>query len=418
LHRHKIASRSYPERKRQAFPFSTKLQRRKTSAMLNNLPSIKTALSAIQLPAGNRTVQLVCASFSFVLFYFLILHFRILRPDLMAHIQISEDMMRFGEIPGHPLFFILLQALSFFSGKTEVQLFAAWLIFSSATWLKMHYSVKITEYFTQKPISWMFLMVLLMLQLAVPIPKNGFFIISQLSFNYFHNGTLTLALPLALMMFLEVLRFDEDGKPTRLYRLFFLGFVSVLIKPSFLFCLIPCFPLFTLHRHGMGMRLLKALQISTLLSFLLILQSLYFQHFPPSYLKEFHLVFKPFYLFGSIGNHFRMILHGFGIGIVLFALQGTSLWKDPRITFLLGMVLLGYFLSFFFYDVSGGIPFPDMTWQTVMVNYLAVLVLSTMVLHRNLFSWQGMLVLLMIFAHFLAGLRYLYDASFIRSFFI
>jgi hypothetical protein len=311
---------------------------------------------------------------SFGFYFFLLIVFRILQPDLDEHIVISENMFKDWHVPAHPLFYFLVQLLSFFTRNLNLEIWAAFVVFSMAQVLKLRFSqLLIEEAFGYKLDLFSFL-VLILIQFIISFSAfENYFIVNQISPNYFHNGTLQLSIPFAILLFREALRFEKSREeaPT-IRKMVLFGLIMGLAKPSFLFCFIPVFPAYIFYTSGIGRKLLGSLQVSTLFTFLVIGQSYYLRVNPPNYVTSFKVLFMPFYQFGSLGSHLTMILMGC-LPVILGCLLEPGILKDKRFHFLMAMLGLAYLISFLFVDMINGALFSNMTWQTTVVLYILII---------------------------------------------
>jgi hypothetical protein len=370
---------------------------------------------------GNKVLNIIAACLSFTLYFFVILWFKVDKPDLMLHITASNKITTQGDFPVHPVFFTLIQVFSFFSMKYPLQLFAAFIIFSAAQYFKIILSLKIlSEYFRMEYTVFLFLAVLA-LQVVIPIPfLSEHFMINTLSMNYFHNGTLVCSVPFCLAMILNLMRFFRTDDKKYFTRALLFGIMICLAKPSFLFCFAPLFPFVILVRNGMSVKLLRTVQLSTLLVFFIIGQSVYLKT-TTSTAASFEIKFQPFYLFGTIQNHGRVLLEGFLIGLLVMVFYFKKIFNDTFFLAAFLFVLLGYFISFSFVDYVNGVTSPNFVWQSAIVNYLFVLISFGYFVPRLKFSelnWKNIVCLLVLGTHGVCGLLYLKSACLMRIFYL
>jgi hypothetical protein len=328
----------------------------------------------IDKPLSESLFWAISAIFSFGFYFCLLIIFRILQPDLDEHIVISENMFTDWHVPAHPMFYFLVQLLSFFSKNMNLEIWAAFFIFSFAQLLKIRVSkILIEEVFNYRMGLFPFLMLLLaQLVISVSIFESKY-IVDQISPNYFHNGTLQLSLPFALLLFLESWRFQKGSENYSIRGMLFYGILVCLSKPSFLFCFIPMFPTYILYTKGIGRKLLSSLQVSTLFTFFIIGQSFYLRLNPPNYVTSFKVLFMPFYQFGDFRGHISMIFYGCFLIILTFAMDWKFV-KEELIQFLVSMLVLAYLISFLFVDMINGDLYSNMTWQASVVIYILLIV--------------------------------------------
>jgi hypothetical protein len=370
---------------------------------------------------GIKAIHVISAVLSFALYAVIILYFKVDKPDLILHIGISNRTIAKGDFPVHPIFFGLIQVLSLFSLKYSLQLFAGFLIFSVAQYFKIVLSLKILkEYFKMEYTILLFIAVLA-LQVVIPIPFfSKFFMVNSLSMNYFHNGTLNCSIPFCLGLILNMMRFIKTDERKYFNYSLGLGILICLTKPSFLFCFAPIFPFVILYKNGLNQALLRTVQLSILLVFFIIGQSVYL-HSTTATAASFEVKFQPFYLFGTLPNHGRVLFEGFFIGLLVIAFFFKSILKDTFFLASLLFVLLGYFISFCFVDYTNGETSPNFVWQSCIVNYVFVLLSFGYFMPKQSlkeFTWKGVICFTALAAHGICGLLYLKDACLFRIFYL
>jgi hypothetical protein len=262
--------------------------------------------------------------------------------------------------------------------------------------------------------------IVLTLQFAFPFRIWGdLLLMGKLSPTYFHNGTLSLSMPLALFLFRNTASFLEKKGSLQVRPMLYLGLLLIFIKPSFAFGFIPLLPFFVLLTYGLSRELLDALKISVLLIFCIIFQSMILRVYPDEFYKSFKVVFHPFYLYGTLASHFKIMLEGVFLGWVFCLLYLKKVFRSQTLLFTVALVLSGYFIAFLFYDVRDGMTFPDMTWQSSIYGYLFLLVAPSLAwkFENYRLGWRFLLLLLILGGHAFHGLFYLLHCSRIGLFY-
>jgi len=362
----------------------------------------------------------ISIAFSFGFYFFPLIVFRIVQPDLDEHIVISENMFVDWHVPAHPLFYFLIQLFSFFTKNLTLEIWAAFLVFSLAQLLKIYASREVVEEIFGYKLTIFSYLVLVLCQLVISFSIfESHFIMNQMSPNYFHNGTLQLSIPFALLLFREAVRFQKSEGSYRILKILGFGLLVCLSKPSFLFCFIPLFPTYILFTRGIGRKLLGSLKILTLFSFIIIGQSLYLKLNPPNYVTSFKVLFLPFYQFGSFQSHLSMMFYGSFL-ILLGLLLEPRLRKEASFQFLIAMLFFAYVISFLFVDSINGNLYSNMTWQTTVILYLLLIVACGHIFQPQKvgFHWRQGLFLFALLAN--VGYTFIYFIYVIgmRTFFI
>jgi len=377
------------------------------------------SVSALEKPISKKWIWIFSTLSSCVFFSVIILLFNVLQPDLDEHILISEGMFLNGKIPAHPLFYFFIQLFSFFSKNFRLEVFAGFLIFSAAQILKIIASSDLVESISRRKMTWIgFLVVFCSCWVITPGIFEEHFIINQIVPNYFHNGTLHLSIPFSLWLFQKIYQFVELNEERRIRQIIQLGIIAGLCKPSILFCLIPLFPTYVYFRKGISGQLLGALQISLLFSFLLIGQSLYLRMNPPNYITTFKIEFHPFYQFGSLWNHFKVIIYSLFLPLILY-IAAMPKSRNPFIYFLALCHLLGLIIAFTLVDSINGVRFNNMTWQTSVTLLLLLVTTGGLFFQSEKIVLKAKLGMLVVIMGYMAySVNYFFHVIVYRSFFI
>lgn len=371
---------------------------------------------------SERVIWMSALVLSFSLYAVVLLYFKVDQPDLKLHIGFSNQIIDRHLFPVHPIFFGLIQVLSGFSKNYNWQLFAAFLIFGAAQFFKITLSLKVVqELFDVKPSVLLFLFVLI-LQVAIPIPFfSENFMIKSLSMNYFHNGTLQVATPFSLALMLNLIRYFKKEEVRYFRYAVYFGLLNCLAKPSFIFCLAPVLPFVALFFLGLSPKLLKFIQLSTLLVVFILLQSSYLHSSQAAELVTFKVKFQPFFLYGTLQNHLRVVFEGFFVGLLVLVAYWRRIVANFFLLSALGFVVLGYFIAFTFVDYIDGVISPNFTWQASIVNYVFVLLslgLFIPTLDRPKLTFPAVVCMTALSVHGLCGLLYLKMACLLRIFYL
>lgn len=379
----------------------------------------KKSVSALEKPISKKLIWIFSTLSSCVFFSTTILYFKVWQPDLDEHILISEGMFENGKVPAHPLFYFFIQFFSFFSKNFRLEVFAGFLVFSAAQTMKIIASSDLVESISRRKMTWIgFLVVFCSCWVITPGIFEEHFIINQIVPNYFHNGTLHLSIPFSLWLLRKIYLFVELNEERRIRQIIQLGIIAGLCKPSILFCLIPLFPAYVYLRKGISGQLLGALQVSLLFSFLLIGQSLYLRLNPPNYISSFKIEFRPFFQFGSLWYHFKVLVYSLFLPLLLF-IAGWPKSRNPFILFLALCHFLGLIITFTLVDSINGIKFNNMTWQSSVTLLLLLVSTGGLVFQSEKIGMKAKLSLLLLFMGYMAyTAQYFFHVIVYRSFFL
>jgi len=382
---------------------------------------MKKIFNFFQIIPNFKIVYPIYFLLSFLPYAILLLHFKVDKPDLIDHIKFADGLSTAEHFPVHPLFFVAIKILSLFSTQYFWKLFAGFLIFSSSQFLTYYFSARIIKEVFKCDMNILMHFLLISLQFAIPIPIFSKFLMTEtISMNYFHNGTMSMSIPFAFGLVLYFFKFLEDENILFLKYAYYISVFLVLTKPSFTFCFIPAVPIYAYLKYGFSTRLLRTLQLSIFLTFCIVGQSFYLRHYTPSYLKSFSLKFQPFYLHGTILNHLRIVFEGYLIGLLFFVFYFKAIIKEKKLFFCFCMVFIGYTLSFTMIDYLNGTIFPNMIWQTPIVNKLSIVFILPFfsLVNKKMFDYKQIILSLCLFIHGICGLYYLYYVCLLRLFFL
>jgi len=107
----------------------------------------------------------------------------------------------------------------------------------------------------------------------LPIIDGPFWYLGKFTQTIWHNSTLICVFPFCVLLVWKTFDWFKSGKLKDMGVMFLLGFVIVLIKPSFLFCYIPALPIFILIRDlKISKRLLQATGLVLILFAILMVE--------------------------------------------------------------------------------------------------------------------------------------------------
>lgn len=370
-------------------------------------------------PIPSSWAWMLSAGSSFLFFGVLLLVFRIVQPDLDDHITISHRMWEGFKIPAHPLFYTSIQLLSFFTQKPWMELIAAFLVFGLAQTFKIQMAVRLVEAISGKALSILaYFGVFAACWVINPNVWEPHFIFDQIEPNFFHNGTLQVSLPFGLWLLREIYLFIEEEKPGTVRHMLYAGLLTGLGKPSLLFCIIPLLPVYALLRRGLSRTLLQAIQVSLVFIFLIMGQSMYLRFNPPNYVTSFKVLVKPFYQFGGLVGHAKMLFYS-SLVPMLFLLANRAFWRNPFLLFLLACHLLGLGIAITFVDTLNGIMYNNMTWQSsVTLLLLHVVSIGLFFQNQSLSKPLRLVFGFFLMADLVYFCWYIYQVYIYKSFFI
>jgi len=238
---------------------------------------------------------------------FMIKNYSVQTFDIKIHNLILLDYLQAGFFPVPPGYYAIIFLVDMLirfrypfvvSSLIVLTFFLWWKYKLVNTWISNSGGLK-QQYVAFLSISFLFLS-----PIYIPAIDGPFWYLGKFTQTIWHNSTLIAAFPFSILLVKQTLTwYESKSQKDFLYMLGF-GIVIILIKPSFLFCFIPAFPVFTFLRDR---RFSKTLFLSLGLSsvfflFLLIEKELIYAWDPMipilySEEEQSQVILNPFRLF-------------------------------------------------------------------------------------------------------------------------
>jgi hypothetical protein len=206
-------------------------------------------INFLQQRAKGINLVILFTSFFIFLGYYLLLLFRHTNSDIQAHAQIAYSYaVNNDKLFPNFLYFFLVAMLAGFSKNIYLYYGASVFLISLALcfkfFLSQYYLRKYSLPEKNKP---GYLLPAIAMMFAFALPGVNFFqsneyYLGQLPPNVWHNSTVIFLMPFTILLFFKsynLLFSDTINKQERQWQIFLLIVVNALIKPSFLFTLIP-----------------------------------------------------------------------------------------------------------------------------------------------------------------------------------
>lgn len=193
-----------------------------------------------------------------------------------------------------------------------------------------------------------------------PWEEQVFWYLGKFTPTIWHNSTLIASIPFSLLLYREAIDWWQNKGDSSLWKMLLFGFLILLIKPSFLFCFIPLFPLFTGKIKGFQS---SEFYLSSGLSLLLFLGILVEKHliyaWDPMIVEEYSLgdqpqiQIRPF----KIWLHYSFepvwdFISSFLLSISFFLLWGKKAFSRPSFSFSFALLIVAM-LIFWTFAESG-----------------------------------------------------------------
>ena len=342
--------------------------------------------------------------------------------DFKIHNFFLEEYLQKGHFPIPPGYYLLIYLLDLLISYKYPFLISSLLILTGFIWWKYHLIEKYLGKLDVHPVSsdkkWA-LLVFFLGPLVLPFHAEGYWYLGKFTSSLWHNSTLLASLPFSLVLFWKTLEWWR--KPTNQWpwSCFGLALLILLIKPSFLFCYLPLFPIFTwIREKTFSSKVAQSVLVSGVLLLLLWAEKQLIYAWDPMIVEEYaiadqpQILIRPFKIwFHYSANPVWDFISSFALSILFLSFWGRSALKSVAFSFSLGLLLLAL-LIFFLLAESGfrewhanfywQIPIALLIHQLVMVRILREK-MSVEPLKTN----PKILVFLVLFSwHVLSGMAY------------
>ncbi|SMG23582.1 hypothetical protein SAMN05661096_01399 [Marivirga sericea] len=379
-------------------------------------------------------------SFILILFSsFLIFSFIIksnISTDIQSHSKMIVSLLEAGSFPVPPLYYALIFFISGFSTNLGALNLAAVLVLSASVTYKFilsyYFSLNNLQYDTKKSNNSIILILSLSLIFSAPIfydiVTKGMYL-GKLATNVWHNSTTILAMPFVILIFRDSLEFIKHSQPSKnlIVKVLIFGGTLILIKPSFLFALIPIFPLVVLLKtKKINKKVLIAFSISLILGIGIIYEYYLIYELDVynslSKDEEGGIVVSPFYFFNLYSKN--IVVDAFvslALPLSYCLLYPSDILKSYKLKYSIFLFLFSLFIGIVFTETGKRADHGNLTWQIVMSNYILFLVTLTLLYEKiqlyGASKWRNSFLLFVVFLHTASGFFYLFKILYFKSYF-
>ncbi|GMQ34306.1 hypothetical protein Ataiwa_25780 [Algoriphagus taiwanensis] len=255
--------------------------------------------------------------------------------------------------------------------------------------------------------------------IVLPAVDREFWYFGKFSPTVWHNSTLIAVLPFSLILFSKTILWWENRAQRFPWAILGLGLLILAIKPSFLFCFVPLFPLFSaLYFSPKG----KPFAYSCLVSFFLLagigFEKILVYNWDPIILEDYseeelpkiaiqpfkvwlHYAFEPFWDFFS----------SFSLSILFLLLWGKKAFQNKKFTFSFFLLLLALLIYFLFAETGFRQWHANFFWQipiTLLIHQALMLsfVIEQKESNQRQASWKTRLFFLLFSLNLICGIAY------------
>ncbi len=347
-----------------------------------------------------QTVKLrgVCITFSrrkvfahiaFLAFFLLV--FLVLTPidhlDFYTHNKQLLQFYESGYWRPNFLYYLIVAMASGFSQNMHLLSIVAAFIMASSVYAKWNITKQIShlffgdQYFRHLPFAMLFVF-------SLPAAYNNWYF-GQISPNQWHNSTTILLMPFALLLYFHAYNYIFEQNQKSQCNVLYLSILNVLIKPSFLFCLMPVMVFWVLYK-GFSNKWIKKMWV--FFPALLILSAQYLILYLPAFKSAAVLSGDEggvSFSFLHVWQHYSdnillsfLLSVAFPFTAVLF--YGKVLFSSRLFLFTLALFVVGI-LIFACLTETGSRQFHcNFIWQAIVANYLLYWVSAQLFLRHTL----------------------------------
>lgn len=311
--------------------------------------------------------------------------------DLGLHVATVQAMLDTHTVPGDPLYFALLAAVTGFQQSTDALNTATVAVLGVAVGAKCVISAYIALRETDshglklRVSGELGLVVLVaLLPFAFSLPTSHIFL-GQEPPNVFHSSTTIFLMPFALLLFYSTAQYLRTGAQSWLLAAGALALLNVLAKPSFVLAVIVVFPIAALIRFRGSLELVKAWGLAALMAVLLLAQYLYiYKTGSGEELQEAaglvstvpsHIRIDPFHVWSFYSSNIPLSFGAsFAFPLVALVVYGRRLLEYDLVRY--ALALLGVSLAIFIlFTETGSREFDgNFGWQVIVASYVVFLV--------------------------------------------
>jgi hypothetical protein len=374
-----------------------------TSPSPEAVGSGQAASDAIPLahPNGSRQTTAWIAATVVFLIAMPLFSVRVSTGDYGPHIGFTRDLLEGKGTPPHPLFHLLLIALSGgdLFGASGLVVFICAASLAAVTWL----SASMIERAGCRPTLTVVLSILLALVLPLPNWWSGHRYVGLTTPNVWHNPTGVFAMPFALWLFMAGTRLLDRPTIGHAALAGVAGVLSLLSKPNYFLCFVPAFGL-TLLSVVFRMRPATAAKLLALTfgapAVVLLGQYLWLTN-------NTAILFLPFEVWrGYVRSHYvGAVLVGIAFPLMVFALYPRKANEDR--TLILAWVALQFGIVMQICFMERARPFDDnFGWGMIYSNHV-LFVASAAFLFMQRSDWRRWVCLSVLLLHAVSGVEYL-----------
>ncbi|NVJ86794.1 MAG: hypothetical protein HWE15_10850 [Algoriphagus sp.] len=255
--------------------------------------------------------------------------------------------------------------------------------------------------------------------LVFPPVEGDFWYLGKFTPSIWHNSTLIAVFPFSLILFRKTMDWWKNYELKFPWNILGLSFAIILIKPSFLFCYIPLFPLFSGYYHGFRSRFFGySIGISVGLLAVIWLEKILIYNWDPMVLDYFqkneipqiqirplkvwlHYAFEPFWDFFS----------SFSLTVLFLIFWGRKAFQNQTFVFSFALLVFAILIYLLLAETGFREWHANFYWQ-IPITYLIHLIIMVVWVYQErqkdfqTSKWKFSLFYVVFSLHVLSGVAY------------
>jgi hypothetical protein len=188
---------------------------------------------------------IIFSIYSFTLFVFLV---KFDGSDIKGHNNLLSSYLSEGYFPIPPLYYGLVYLVDIFIRVKYEFVISSIIVVSFFQWWKYRlvYASLKRRNLGFRPFTLFFLSLsfLFLSPIYIPVIDGDLWYLGKFTQTIWHSSTLICSFPFCILLVWKSLDWIKWNRRIDLWKILFLSFLIILIKPSFLFCYIPALPVF------------------------------------------------------------------------------------------------------------------------------------------------------------------------------
>lgn len=341
--------------------------------------------------------------------------------DIKIHNALLNEYLQNGLFPIPPGYYSLIWLVDLFFYHKYPYLVASLIVLTFFMYMKY----KITsDYFMNSleidtRLTLIFSISLLFFgPIVIPRVDGDFWYFGKFTPTIWHNSTVIAVLPFCILLYLKCLKWWDSKSRVYFIQMILLGVIILLIKPSFLFCLIPLFSIFTYFKLGEGKEFWASIGFTLFFLAGIFLEKYLIYLWDPLLLRDYDVDVRPTVIIApfKVFLHYSLeplwdIVSSFLLVFYFLLVFGRRAIMSIEVVFAFSLLIVALLIYLLFAETGYREFHANFYWQIPITFYLSLLVMLNWVWQEygNVNSnsnWKPIVFFILYFVHFAFGLIY------------